>query len=75
MGRVKKKTQKPAREQGGGGLTSDLGKNIWAMVGPDERLTHFGCAYDEAHALATQHNGVVMTDVAASRIHGFNELS
>jgi hypothetical protein len=74
MGRVKKRLRRP-RVSKGGALASDLGKNIWAMVGLDERLTHFGCAYDEAHTLATKHNGVVMTDVAASRIHGFNELS
>jgi hypothetical protein len=57
------------------GSKSALGKEIWAMVGPDEKSIHFGCTYDEALSLAKKHGGTVMTDAAANRIHGFNELA
>ena len=56
-------------------LRSPLGKEIWAMVTADEKLIHFGCTYDEARALADKRNGIVITDAAASRIEGFNELA
>jgi hypothetical protein len=52
---------------------SPLRDEIWAMV--TDHTVHFGCTHDEALALANKHNGVVMTDRAASRIHGFNELA
>lgn len=56
-------------------LTSDLGKEQWAMATRDSQLIHFGCTYDEALQLAQKHGGTVMTDAAANRMRGFNELA
>lgn len=58
-------------------LQSDLGKEMWSMVSGDVVLS--GCVYDEAFALAKRYldegfSAVVMTDRAANRMTGSNEL-
>lgn len=76
MGRVKQSRRPRVKTPT---LRSDLAKPMWAMASETGKVTHLGCSYDEAFELAKQYrdrgcDAVVMTDAAASRIHGFNEL-
>ena len=56
-------------------LHSPLGHEVWAAISADDALIHVGLSYDQARELAQQHNGIVVSDAAANRIHGFNELA